>query len=163
MMQLFSRVLEETSLDDLMPLIRERLDAGQLVRICPYGVSMLPMLREGIDSVVLSKAKSIKKYDVILYQRENGKYVLHRVVGVGETYTCIGDNQFVFETGIAHDRVIAVCAAFTRGKKEYSANALRWRVYAVLWHHSRSLRRLAKGAEKKLRGLLKRIKRRIQG
>ena len=163
MMKFFNRVMAETTLDDLMPLIRERLDAGQLVRIYPYGVSMRPILREGTDSVVLSKAKSIKKYDVILYQRENGKYVLHRVVGVGETYTCIGDNQFAFETGISSEQVIAVCVAFARGEKEYSANALRWRVYAVIWHYSRSLRHLAMGAKKRIRGLFKRIKRRLRG
>ena len=151
-------------LEQLMPLIMEQLSRGESVTFSPRGTSMLPMLRQGRDSVVLSPLpKQLKKYDLPLYRRDDGAYVLHRIVQTGETYTCIGDNQFVFETGITHDRVIAVCAAFTRGKKEYSANALRWRVYAVLWHHSRSLRRLAKGAEKKLRGLLKRIKRRIQG
>lgn len=35
--------------DELMPLLRERLAAGQSMRYLPFrGVSMLPMLRQGI-------------------------------------------------------------------------------------------------------------------
>ena len=58
------------SMDDLMPLIRERLAAGQSVRISPRGVSMRPMLREGLDSVTLSQPPTrLKKYDIPLYLR----------------------------------------------------------------------------------------------
>ena len=84
-----------TSMDSLMPLFKERLAAGQIVRFSPRGVSMLPMLRQGIDSVELSPVpEKLKKYDLPLYQRRNGQYVLHRIVKVSEGYTCIGDNQF---------------------------------------------------------------------
>ena len=40
---------------ELMPLVRERLAAGQRVRYLPFrGISMLPMLRQGVDTVELS-------------------------------------------------------------------------------------------------------------
>ena len=62
-----------TQLDDLMPLIRERLDAGQRVKFSPRGVSMLPMLRQGIDTVTLSPLpEKLKKYDLPLYRRTDG-------------------------------------------------------------------------------------------
>lgn len=144
------RISENATLDDLMPLIKERVDAGQSVRIYPYGISMLPMLREGIDSVVLSRVENLKKYDIILYQRTNGKYVLHRIVGVGETYTCIGDNQFVLEKGIEHEQVIAVCTSFTRGGKEHSVNEPFWRAYAVFWHYSRFPRRVLRAIKRRI-------------
>ena len=84
-------------MEDIMPLIREGLDAGRSVKIAPRGVSMLPMIRQGKDEVILSPPPPrLKKYDIPLYRRENGKYILHRVVKVGESYTCIGDNQFVY-------------------------------------------------------------------
>lgn len=133
-----------------MPLIRERIAAEQLVRIYPYGKSMLPMLCEGRDSVVLSKAQRIKKYDIILYQRENGQYILHRVVKVGKTYTCIGDNQFVLERGIANEQIVAVCTAFTRKGKEYSTDSLMWRAYAVFWHYSRFPRRVFRAVKRRV-------------
>ena len=92
--------------EELMPLIQESLSAGRSVRFSPRGISMLPMLRQGIDSVILSPApETLKKYDLPLYRRDNGKYVLHRIVDAGATYTCVGDNQFQLEHGIRR----AVC------------------------------------------------------
>lgn len=128
-------------LDDLMPLFREQLAAGQKVKFSPRGTSMLPMLRQGIDTVTLSPLpKKLKKYDLPLYQRKNGQYVLHRVVKVGETYTCIGDNQFFPEPGLTHDQMIAVVSSCTRGSKSYSVTDWRYGLYCRLWHFSRKPR-----------------------
>ena len=132
-----------------MPLIKEGFENGQSVRIYPYGASMLPMLREGRDSVVLSRARKIRKYDVILYQRENGQYILHRVVGVGETYTCIGDNQFELERGITAEQIVAVCTSFTRKGKKCSPNSPKWRTYAIFWHYSRFPRRVIRAVKRR--------------
>ena len=52
------------SMDELVPVITERLRAGQSVCFSPKGISMLPMLRQGIDTVTLSPLpEKIKKYD----------------------------------------------------------------------------------------------------
>ena len=124
-----------------MPLFRERLAAGQQVRFSPMGTSMLPMLRQGRDSVVLSPApERLKKYDLPLYRRDSGAYVLHRVTGVGETYTCIGDNQFVYETGVRRDQIIAVVTGFRRRGHDHTVTDPGYRLYCHLWHHSRTLR-----------------------
>ena len=131
----------QVKMDDLMPLFWEQLDAGKTVKFSPRGISMRPMLRQGIDSVVLSPVpEKLKKYDLPLYQRDDGKYILHRIVEVGETYTCIGDNQFDYETGVRHDQVIAVVTAFTRGQRLHSVNELPYRFYCRIWHYSRPLR-----------------------
>ena len=130
-----------TRLDDLMPLIQDRLAAGQKVRFSPMGVSMLPMLRQGVDSVELSAAPpKLKKYDIPLYRRENGQYVLHRIVDAGSTYTCIGDNQFVPEFGVEHIQVLAMVTAFYRGERRWTVSAPAYRFYCVFWHYSRPLR-----------------------
>ena len=130
------------ALDALMPLFREQLEAGQSVRFSPRGVSMLPMLRQGIDSVVLSPLpEKLKKYDLPLYQRQDGHYALHRIVAAGETYTCMGDNQFVPEPGLKQEQMIAVVTAFYRGHREIRVSNPGYRVYCRLWHYSRPLRR----------------------
>ena len=128
--------------EECMTLVRECLTAGHRVRYFHFrGVSMLPMLREGKDSVLLSPLpEKLRKYDVPLYRRDDGKYVLHRIVAAGETYTCIGDNQFVYEYGLCHDQMIALVTSFTRGEKEYSVTDWRYRLYCRFWHHSRKLR-----------------------
>ena len=139
-----------------MPLIRERLDAGSCVRFSPKGTSMLPMLRQGIDRVELAPLpEKLKKYDLPLYQRDNGQYVLHRIVEVGETYTCVGDNQFALETGLRHDQMIALVRGFSRGEREYSVNHPGYWLYCRLWHHSRFLRRYWRAGICRLRRLLK--------
>ena len=143
-------------MEDLIPLITERLEAGQEVRFSPRGVSMLPMLRQGIDSVVLSPVPAkLKKYDLPLYRRSSGQFVLHRIVRVGETYTCVGDNQFDLEQGLRHDQMIALVTAFTRGDKLIPVTNSGYRLYCVFWHHSRPLRRLWRRGKAFLRRLVK--------
>lgn len=135
-----------------MSLIRERLAAGQSVRFSPSGVSMLPMLRQGKDSVVLSPvAGRLKKYDLALYRRDDGKYVLHRVVHADEFYTCIGDNQFTLEHGIRQDQLIAVVTAFYRDDKMHRVEEPIYWLYCRLWHSSRALRHFWQRARNWLR------------
>lgn len=141
-----------------MPLIREALSAGESVRIFPMGTSMLPMLRQSVDSVVLSPVTGkLRKYDIPLYQRESGKYILHRIIGVGETYTCMGDNQLQQEPGIRHDQLIAVVTAFYRGDRKHSVTDLDYRLYCRIWYHTRYLRKFWR----KCLGWLKKIKRKL--
>lgn len=130
-------------LDDVMPHIRETLAQGKPIAIGPKGTSMMPLIRQGIDYVELSPLpQRLKKYDIPLYQRSNGAYVLHRVVKVADAYTCIGDNQFVLETGVTHDQLIAVVSAIYRGEKRVPVTAFSYRVYCRFWHYSRPLRHL---------------------
>lgn len=129
-------------LETLMPLIREQLARGQSVRFYPRGTSMLPMLRQTVDSVILSPITGqLRKYDIPLYQRDDGKYVLHRIVGAGPLCTCMGDNQFLPEPGLRPDQMIGVVTAFYRGEHLIPVTALSYRIYCRFWHYSRPLRR----------------------
>ena len=128
-------------MENLIPLFKERLDTGQKVRFSPKGISMLPMLRQDTDTVVLSPLPDIlRKYDLPLYQRDDGHFVLHRIVKTGETYTCIGDNQFELEHGLRYDQMIAVVTAFYRGDKLHFVNELGYQIYCRFWHYSRPIR-----------------------
>ena len=97
------------------------------------GVSMLPMLHQNQDIVVISVPKSkLKKYDVALYKR--GKtYVLHRVIKVnGNGYLTRGDNTYVLED-VPNDAVIGVLTDFTRKRKAYTVNDQVYKCYVWLW------------------------------
>ena len=148
--------IDNFRLDDLMPLIRESLQDGRSVVFSPRGTSMLPLLRQGIDSVRLAPLSGkLKKYDLPLYQRTGGQYVLHRIVDVGDTYTCIGDNQFQFEHNVRHEQMIAVVSHVIRGKRVISVSSFGYRMYCRYWHHSRSMRRFLNACKFKLRRLIK--------
>lgn len=132
----------QLQLDELMPTIRERLEQGNTVRFMPRGTSMLPMLRQGIDSVVLSAAPDeLDKYDLPLYQRLDGKYILHRIVGrADEYYVCVGDNQFRVEIGVSRLQIIGVVTGFYRKDRFISCkNPIYW-IYCRVWHYTRKLR-----------------------
>ena len=147
---------KKTELDFLMPMIREKLADGQNVTFTPSGVSMLPMLRPNRDTVTLSPLPEgrLKKYDLPLYRRDNGRYVLHRIVGVGETYTCLGDNRIGRETGVRHDQMIAVVTSFNRDGREIPVSALSYRVYCRFWYATRIMRRVWRAVRRRVRKLV---------
>ncbi len=143
-------------MEEIMALAGESLASGRSVTIFPRGVSMLPMLREGLDSVELSPVTGkLKKYDIPLYRRADGSFVLHRIVKVGKTYTCSGDNQTAYENGVSHESVVAVVTAFTRGKKRYTVKNFGYRVYCRVLNFRRKSKRLYLKARRKICRLFK--------
>ena len=143
--------VQQVRMEDMMPLIREKLAAHQCVQLSPVGISMLPMLRQGRDCVILKPISGkLEKYDIPLYQRDDGHYVLHRIVKVGETYTCMGDNQFHKETGVRQDQLIAVVASFTRDGDSRGVDSMTYRIYCRFWHYSRPVRWLYRGVKRRL-------------
>lgn len=128
-----------------MKTIEEVLqEKGEFVS-APLGVSMLPLIRPQCDVVFLSRDTSeIGKYDVVLYKRKNGKYILHRILGQNEKgYILCGDNQYIKEYGIQKEQILAVMKGFYRGEKRYiDIQSKGYRIYSKFWCCSLTLRRI---------------------
>ncbi|PWM74575.1 MAG: hypothetical protein DBX59_03340 [Bacillota bacterium] len=116
---------------------------GMLVFV-PGGNSMWPTLKhEGQSVVVLPKTDKLRLYDVPLYKRENGQYVLHRVVGFAEGgYLVCGDSQFNEEV-VAEEQIVGVMNGFYRGKKFISADEKKSRRAALFLRRHRFIKRVA--------------------
>ena len=143
--------------EELLPLIRDQLANGQKVRWLPFrGVSMMPMLRQGKDSVELAPLpEKLKKYDLPVYRYPSGKIVMHRVVAVKEDhYICLGDNTYEYET-IYPEQMIAVVSAFRRGRKRIGVEDWNYRLYSRVWCAIYLVRKLAVRGKGWLRRLLK--------
>ena len=99
------------------------------------GDSMWPLIREGRDLLVIERPNGrLKRYDVPLYRRDSGQYVLHRVLRVRENdYVICGDNRWHRETGIADRHILGVLTAIIRDGKEFSVTDWRYRLYVHLW------------------------------
>ncbi len=125
----------------LEPSIREIVDAGGCVKLTVTGKSMLPTLVEKRDSVILVKPDKLKKTDIVLYQRTNGDYVLHRIVKIGKDglHMC-GDNQTAIEFPILPKQVIAVVSAIVRKGKMIEKSNLGYKISAKIWSNFISLR-----------------------
>ena len=92
---------------------------GQLI-YSNVGDSMLPLIRQGRDLLVIRRQTGrLKKYDVPLYRRDSGQYVLHRVLKVRDNdYVICGDNRWHRETGITDRHILGVLTAIIRDGKE---------------------------------------------
>lgn len=124
------------NLSDLHPLITEKLSADGEVIFTSAGTSMLPTLRDRKDQVCIVRApERLSKYDLPLYIRDSGQYVLHRVVKVNAdgTYTLRGDHQFVNEEGVRSDQIIGVVKGFWRGGRYTSCDNPWYRLYCRVW------------------------------
>ena len=148
--------MEHCALEELMPLVEESFSMNRKVHFHPNGISMKPMLVSGRDSVLLSPIRDeIRKYDVVLYRYDNGKYVMHRVVKTqGDCFICLGDNTERFERVEAR-QMLAVVTEFTRKGKTISVTSPLYRLYCRLWRPTRPLRILYKRAKRLLRRCFK--------
>lgn len=83
------------------------------------GTSMLPMLKNRRDTIVVkAKTERLKPLDVALYKRGN-LYILHRVLKVTDTgYIIRGDNCYYDEI-VPEEDVIGVLTEFFRKKTHY--------------------------------------------
>lgn len=83
------------------------------------GVSMLPMLKNRRDTIVVqAKTERLQRLDVALYRRGDA-YVLHRVLQpIDGGYIIRGDNCYADEE-VPEDAVIGVLTEFFRKGKHY--------------------------------------------
>lgn len=141
-----------------MPVILEKIAQGYSVRLYPKGTSMLPLIRQGIDSVELSPLSGeLRKYDLPLYRRDNGQFVLHRIVKEGACYTCIGDNQTVYEAGVRQDQLLAVVTGIYRKDRYIPVDAFGYKCYLRFWQWTRFIRKYWRFCRYKLKRLLGRL------
>ena len=93
------------------------------------GVSMLPMLKERRDTiVVLPKTERLKRLDVALYRRGDA-YVLHRVLQpIDGGYIIRGDNCYSDEK-VPENAVFGVLSEFFQKGKHYSCEDKKYLRY----------------------------------
>ena len=126
---------EPIYLSDYEELIREVLSSDGEFRLYPHGTSMLPLLRQGIDSVALRKLdRPPRKFDILFYKRQDGSYILHRVKEVTKDGLVLwGDNHTMLEYGITEKNIIGYAARIFRGETELNCQSLRYRAYLRIW------------------------------
>lgn len=119
-------------MEELYHLLEEQLARGS-AQLPVTGSSMSPTFRGGRDLVRLEKRDAFSRGDVILYRRENGQFVLHRIMEIAPSgVICCGDRQTEYET-IHPRQVLAVVTAFCRKGTWRDVRSLSYRLYVKLW------------------------------
>ena len=150
-----------TPSEEFFAIMREAFehDPSTLVAFTTSGTSMLPMLRDRKDVVYLRlPTEKIKKYDVVLFQRHSGDYVLHRVANIASdgAFIFCGDNQFALEYGISQEQVLAVVESFKRGKITIDCRrSILYYLYSRIWSKSRPWRRIWRVIKQRMKKLVK--------
>lgn len=96
------------------------------------GDSMMPLLRQGKDlvKVVPATKDKLQKYDVALFKRPTGEYVLHRIFSIKKDYCIIcGDNRFLKEK-IPFEWIIGVAESVYINNEEIKMSGERQMNYA---------------------------------
>jgi signal peptidase I len=117
-----------------MTSFEEELERSGSIVFTNKGVSMMPLLRQDRDLMVIEKKGPgrCKKYDVILFKR-GGKYVLHRILKVREKdYFVAGDNCRKGES-VRDSQILGVLTQVVRDGKTITPEDPAYRRYVHLW------------------------------
>ncbi len=142
-------------MEAMCSLISEIIATGNSAQITVNGDSMYPMLRSQISCVRLKACDEIRIGDLPLYRRENGAYILHRIIGERDgAFVCCGDNQWCPERRVERAQIVALVTHYKRTDKWRSCYTRPYRLYVWFWIRTRPLRRLFIGGGRRVRRLL---------
>ncbi len=129
--------VELAKMSEILPVIEFLFELKSDVKLTVTGNSMYPFLRHTRDSVLLSDAKvlRISEGDIVLFKRDTGPCVLHRVCRYEDEDNIyfVGDAQTSIEGPIAKSELIALVTSVYRNGKEISCRSFWWRTLSFLW------------------------------
>ncbi len=144
--------------EDIFPIIEETVAKGNQFSFCAFGISMLPFIRNGKDIVTLGPIQGILKVnDIIFYRRENGQFVLHRIVKIHSDgkYDLCGDNQFHIEKNVASSQIIAKLIFLERNGRKIHLNRLPSKIWCLILPIRRFLLHLKSAISWRMRKLFR--------
>ena len=118
----------------------ELLDRDGHLAFTNKGVSMLPLLRQGRDVMLIEKkgTDGYKKLDAVLFRRPKAEgkdaYVMHRILRVNPdgSYWIIGDNCVTGDT-VREEQILGILTGVIRDGKELSFDDWRYKLYVNTW------------------------------
>lgn len=136
----------------------EELEKSGKLIYTTVGVSMMPLIKQDRDISIISKPEGrLKKFDVAMYKRPNGQYVLHRVVKVLEDgYVILGDNCISKEYNIKDSQILGVLTSLNRKGKEVDLNSFGYKLYVRARYAHYPVRVIISKSKRFIKRLLKR-------
>ena len=146
-------------MEELAELIALQLKESGRAELVVTGSSMHPLFHSRKDKVVLI-VRTPKKPDIILYRRDNGAYILHRIVREKNgIFIVTGDNQWVLEE-VRPDQVLAVVDGWYRKGRLKTPKSFSYKLYVWFWVGLLPLRKPVLAVRRKAGKLIRKIKRR---
>ena len=121
-------------------IIKSVLDKKGVTAFAPYGNSMWPFIKNHASPVIIERNGKIALYSVVLFERNDGSLILHRVIGTGEDYLVRGDSILTPEK-VNKSQILGVMTGFYKGKKLVSANDEKYLKKVKKWYERKGLRK----------------------
>jgi hypothetical protein len=124
--------------------IEALLAEGRTIQLHPEGYSMYPLFVPGRDEAVIAPLADhrLRRGDVVLYRREQGILVLHRICRVTqEGIYLVGDNQTQVEGPLAPDQVKGILVEIVRRGKHIKSTQPVYVAVSRVWLFLRPVRR----------------------
>lgn len=145
-------VNKTVSMQELGPIIAQTVNTGGIAELTVTGRSMLPLLLNRRSIVRLSRRESYAPGDIVLFRRDNGDYVLHRICRIHDgVYDILGDNVPAPDCNIRPEQLIAAVCAYSRRGRHWRDNDRAYRFFLPLIRRAGAF---AKRVKRKLRSLI---------
>ncbi len=121
----------------------ELLLEGRTIQFQPIGYSMYPLFVPGRDQAGVAPIRDTVpgRGDVVLYRRDGGILVLHRIWKRGrDGFYLVGDNEHQIEGPLRRDQIKGILVGIVRKGRYFSVNNLLYRAASGLWLWLRPLR-----------------------
>ena len=104
---------------------------------------MYPLFHPGLDEAVIEAypIHLLRRGDIILYRREQGILVLHRICRItSDGFYLVGDNQTEIEGPLRPDQIRGKLTGVVRNGKSFSVSHPVYRILSSLWLFLRPIR-----------------------
>ena len=130
--------------DVYVSMLRDLVNEGKECRLLISGSSMAPFLVHERDSIIFSKPdRELRRGDMVFYQRDNGQFVMHRILHVKpEGLYIIGDAQTEVEGPVKPEQVFARVTKVNRKGKWVGPGNFWWWFFSTVWLRLFPVRRL---------------------
>lgn len=127
---------------EYLDVLRGLTEEGKEVSLLISGSSMAPFLIHGRDSVYFRKPdRELKKGDIVFFQRESGRYVMHRICRVKKDgYYLVGDGQTEVEGPIRKEQIFGLIYCVKRKGRKIQPGDFWWEFFAHVWLLFRPIR-----------------------
>ena len=118
-------------IDSLLELTRQGMEVSLIIA----GGSMLPFLAGGRDTVSIKQPdRPMKRGDIVLFRRQNGQYVLHRLHHRNASgWYIIGDAQVQLEGPVPESDICAIVTGAMRKGTSVTPSQAIWKFFERVW------------------------------
>ena len=120
---------------------------------------MYPFIDPRRDEVVLAgieEGSALRRGDVVLYRRENGMLVLHRIYKIGQDgLYLLGDHQTAIEGPVRREQVKGKMTGMVRDGRYMDVGNPGYRMLSVVWLWLRPARRVIMVPAARLRRMVR--------